>query len=234
VTETRDITLTVNGTERTLEVEPRRLLVHAIREDLDMTGTHIGCDTGNCGACTVLKDGEPIKSCLLFAAQADGAEIMTVEGMEDLPESDGLHPLQEGFHEEHGLQCGYCTPGMLMAGKALLDENPDPDEDEIREAISGNLCRCTGYQNIVRSIEYAADELANRTAADGGTVTATAGDGDGAAAGDRDGPAAGDTFAGDADTFCGLEDCCGGPSTDDAHNGDDHQFETEYLEEEHR
>mgnify|MGYP002761012842 FL=1 len=166
MTDKREITLTVNGTEHTIEVEPRRLLVHAIREDLDMTGTHIGCDTGNCGACTVLRDGEPVKSCLMFAVQADGAEIMTVEGMEDLPEAQGdLHPLQEGFREEHGLQCGYCTPGMLMAGKALLDENPDPDEAEIREAISGNLCRCTGYQNIVKSIEYAADELEEQTAA---------------------------------------------------------------------
>ncbi|MGM0605364.1 MAG: (2Fe-2S)-binding protein, partial [Halobacteriota archaeon] len=168
MTDEREVTLTVNGTERTIEVEPRRLLVHAIREDLDLTGTHIGCDTGNCGACTVLKDGEPIKSCLLFAAQADGAEIQTVEGMEHLPESDGLHPLQEGFREEHGLQCGYCTPGMLMSGKALLDRNPDPNEAEIREAISGNLCRCTGYQNIVKSIEYAAAELQERTVADGG------------------------------------------------------------------
>ncbi|MEF8859752.1 MAG: (2Fe-2S)-binding protein [Halolamina sp.] len=231
MTDTREITLTINGTEQTLEVEPRRLLVHAIREDLDMTGTHIGCDTGNCGACTILKDGEPVKSCLLFAAQADGAEIMTVEGMEDLPEADDLHPLQEGFREEHGLQCGYCTPGMLMAGKALLDENPHPEEDEIRDAISGNLCRCTGYQNIVRSIEYAADELENRTAADGGTVTAAADNGTGTAAGDSDGPAVGGTFAGDADTFCGRSDCCGGPETESAHNGDDHQFETEYLSE---
>ena len=211
MTDETEITLTVNGTERTLEVEPRRLLVHAIREDLDMTGTHIGCDTGNCGACTVLKDGEPIKSCLMFAAQADGAEILTVEGMEELPASDDLHPLQEGFREEHGLQCGYCTPGMLMAGKALLDENPDPEEAEIREAISGNLCRCTGYQNIVKSIEYAADELESRAATDGGAV------------------AEGDDTA-DADTFCGVEDCCGGPSADTAGASD--QFEREYLESE--
>jgi len=194
VSDEREITLTVNGTEHTAEVEPRRLLVHTIREELDLTGTHIGCDTGNCGACTVLKDGEPIKSCLLFAAQADGADIQTVEGMEDLPESDGLHPLQEGFKAEHGLQCGYCTPGMLMSGKALLDENPDPDEDEIREAISGNLCRCTGYQNIVRSIEYAADELADRTATDGGAVAADA--------------------TSEADAGCGESGCCGGPTAD--------------------
>jgi len=171
----KEITLTVNGTEHHLEVEPRKLLVHAIREDLDLTGTHIGCDTGNCGACTVIRDGEAIKSCLMFAAQADGSELLTVEGMEDLPEADGLHPIQEGFREEHGLQCGFCTPGMIMAGKTLLDENPDPDETEIREAISGNLCRCTGYQNIVRSIEYAADELVAReepeVATDGGEGT---------------------------------------------------------------
>jgi carbon-monoxide dehydrogenase small subunit len=208
VTETREITLTVNGTEHTIEVEPRRLLVHAIRENLDLTGTHIGCDTGNCGACTVLKDGEPVKSCLSFAVQADGSEIMTVEGMEDLPEASGeLHPLQEGFREEHGLQCGYCTPGMIMSGKALLDESPDPDEDEIREAISGNLCRCTGYQNIVRSIEYAAEELKEPAAADGGTVTAE------------------QRFA-DDDFDCGVEDCCGGPSTSATHiEGADPQFD---------
>ncbi|MXR42419.1 2Fe-2S iron-sulfur cluster binding domain-containing protein [Halobaculum sp. WSA2] len=227
----REITLTVNGTEHTIEVEPRRLLVHAIREDLGMTGTHIGCDTGNCGACTVLVDGEPIKSCLMFAAQADGSEILTVEGMEDLPDAGPeLHPLQEGFKEEHGLQCGYCTPGMLMAGKALLEENPDPDEEEIREAISGNLCRCTGYQNIVKAIEYAADELddAERVAADGGALAAdTAGDGGPDPA---DGPLY-EADAGDADTFCGREDCCGGPSTDETHPGEDPpaQFDTEHM-----
>ena len=165
---TSEITLTVNGTERELEIEDRRLLVHAIREDLDLTGTHIGCDTGNCGACTVVKDGEAIKSCLMFASQADGSEITTVEGMEALPEAgEELHPIQEGFHEKHGLQCGFCTPGMIMASKALLDSNPDPDEGEIRTAISGNLCRCTGYQNIVKAIEYAADELGGQAAADG-------------------------------------------------------------------
>jgi carbon-monoxide dehydrogenase small subunit len=203
VTDTRAITLTVNGTERTIEVEPRRLLVHAIREDLDLTGTHIGCDTGNCGACTVLKDGEPIKSCLMFATQADGSELMTVEGVEDLPEAgEDLHPLQEGFREEHGLQCGYCTPGMIMSGKALLDENPDPSEAEIRESISGNLCRCTGYQNIVRSIEYAAAELEEDevAAADGGVVT----DADGSTVT----PAEVDE---DGGFDCGVENCCGGP-----------------------
>ena len=168
-TQTSEITLTVNGTAHDLEVEDRKLLVHAIREDLDLTGTHIGCDTGNCGACTVVRDGEAVKSCLMFASQADGSEILTVEGMEELPEAgEALHPIQEGFHEEHGLQCGYCTPGMIMASKALLDANPDPDETEIRTAISGNLCRCTGYQNIVRAVEYAADELGAQAAADGG------------------------------------------------------------------
>lgn len=162
----KDITLTVNGTERELTVEPRKLLVHALRENLDLTGTHIGCDTGNCGACTVYRDGEAIKSCMLFAVQADGSEVTTVEGMADLPEAgmgdSDLHPIQEGFHEMHGLQCGFCTPGMIMSGKALLEENPDPSEQEIRENISGNLCRCTGYQNIVKSIEYAADVLNGR------------------------------------------------------------------------
>ncbi|MFA9425030.1 (2Fe-2S)-binding protein [Natronorubrum sp. A-ect3] len=217
MTNTREITLTVNGTEHTIDVEPRQLLVHAIREELDMTGTHIGCDTGNCGACTVLKDGEPIKSCLMFATQADGSELMTVEGMEELPEARGdLHPLQEGFREEHGLQCGYCTPGMLMAGKALLDENPDPSEEEIREAISGNLCRCTGYQNIVRSIEYAAEELEEVAAADGGTTAASETD-----TGSADAASA---FDGEFD--CGAANCCGGPTTDrdhDAHGGGEHK-----------
>jgi len=162
----KDISLSVNGTEHELSVESRKLLVHAIREDLDLTGTHIGCDTGNCGACTVYMDGEAVKSCLLFAVQADGSEITTVEGMEDqseagMGESD-LHPIQEGFREMHGLQCGYCTPGMIMASKALLENNDDPTEAEIRENISGNLCRCTGYQNIVKSVEYAADVLNGR------------------------------------------------------------------------
>ncbi|MXV64159.1 2Fe-2S iron-sulfur cluster binding domain-containing protein [Natronorubrum sp. JWXQ-INN-674] len=204
MTDTREITLTVNGTEHTIEVEPRQLLVHAIREELDLTGTHIGCDTGNCGACTVLRDGEPIKSCLMFATQADGSDLMTVEGMEDLPEAGGeLHPLQEGFREEHGLQCGYCTPGMIMAGKALLDENPNPSEADIREAISGNLCRCTGYQNIVRSIEYAAEELEHGeiAAADGGVAI----DADANADGEFD---------------CGVENCCGGPAAEGDGDGD--------------
>ena len=168
---TSDITLTVNGTGRELTIEDRRLLVHAIREDLDLTGTHIGCDTGNCGACTVVVDGEAVKSCLMFASQADGKEVLTVEGMEALPEAgEDLHPIQEGFHEEHGLQCGFCTPGMIMSSKALLDADPDPDETAIRTGISGNLCRCTGYQNIVKAVQYAADELAQTAAADGGEV----------------------------------------------------------------
>ena len=166
MSQTKDITLTINGTDHELSVEPRRLLVHALREDLDLTGTHIGCDTGNCGACTVYKDGEAIKSCLLFAVQANGSEITTVEGMQGLEEAgtgrSDLHPIQEGFREMHGLQCGYCTPGMIMSAKALLDENPDPTEAEIREHISGNLCRCTGYQNIVKSVLYAADVLNGR------------------------------------------------------------------------
>lgn len=173
---TSEVTLTVNGTEHELEIEDRRLLVHALREDLDLTGTHIGCDTGNCGACTVVKDGEAIKSCLMFASQADGSEVLTVEGVEELPEADGdLHPIQAGFHEEHGLQCGFCTPGMIMASKALLDGNPEPDETEIRTAISGNLCRCTGYQNIVRAVEYAADELGGQAASGDGEEAAADG-----------------------------------------------------------
>jgi len=162
----KQIALTVNGTEHELEIEPRELLVHALREELDLTGTHIGCDTGNCGACTVEMDGQAVKSCLLFAVQADGSEIGTVEGLEDLPEAgDGrsdLHPIQEGFTRMHGLQCGYCTPGMMMAAKTLLAENGDPTEAEIREKISGNLCRCTGYKNIVKSVQYAADVYNDR------------------------------------------------------------------------
>jgi len=146
----------VNGEERQGEVEPRLLLVHFIRETLGLTGTHIGCDTTNCGACTVLLDGKPIKSCTIFAVQADGREVMTVEGLE---KAGQLHPVQEGFWQEHGLQCGFCTPGMLMTGYALLQRNPNPAEEEIRQAISGNLCRCTGYVNIVKAIEYGARKL---------------------------------------------------------------------------
>jgi len=147
------IRVTVNGSAREAEVESRLLLVHFLREVLRLTGTHIGCDTTHCGACTVLLDGNPVKSCTVLAVQADGREVMTVEGLE----KDGqLHPIQEGFWQEHGLQCGYCTPGMLMTGYALLKSNPKPSEGEIRQAISGNLCRCTGYVNIVKSVQYAA------------------------------------------------------------------------------
>jgi carbon-monoxide dehydrogenase small subunit len=150
------IRIKVNGADMEADVEPRFLLVHCIRDVFGLTGTHIGCDTTHCGACTVHLDGKPIKSCTLFAVQADGCEIKTVEGLEQ----DGqLHPVQEGFWQEHGLQCGFCTPGMMMASVALLEEKPNPTEDEIRLAISGNLCRCTGYMNIVKSIQYAAQKL---------------------------------------------------------------------------
>jgi aerobic carbon-monoxide dehydrogenase small subunit len=149
---TRPLTVTVNGTGRSAEVEPRLLLVHWLRE-FGYTGVHIGCDTTSCGACTVLLDGTPIKSCTFFAVQADGREVTTVEG---LAPPGGLHPLQEGFKEEHGLQCGFCTPGMMLTASALLRENPDPSEEEIRWAISGQICRCTGYMNIVKAIQWAA------------------------------------------------------------------------------
>jgi carbon-monoxide dehydrogenase small subunit len=150
------INVKVNGVEHKAEVEPRLLLVHFIRENLRLTGTHIGCDTSHCGACTVVMDGRAIKSCTAFAVQADGREILTVEGLEQ----DGrLHPLQEGFFQEHGLQCGYCTPGMLMTGYAFLKSNLNPTEGEIRQAISGNLCRCTGYVNIVKAYQYASEKL---------------------------------------------------------------------------
>ena len=147
----------VNGTSREAEVEPRLLLVHFIRDILGLTGTHIGCDTTNCGACTVLLDGKPVKSCTVFALQADDQEIRTIEGVAD---NGKLHPLQEGFREEHGLQCGFCTPGMILAAKALLERNPHPTEQEIRWGISGNLCRCTGYQNIIKAVQYAANKKA--------------------------------------------------------------------------
>ncbi len=147
------ITVTVNGAERAVEVEPRLLLVHLLRDTLRLTGTHVGCDTTSCGACTVLLDGVPIKSCTHFAVQADGREITTVEGLMNGAE---LHPIQVGFKEEHGLQCGFCTPGMMLTAVALLEENPDPSEEEIRWAISGNICRCTGYQNIVKAVQWAA------------------------------------------------------------------------------
>jgi aerobic carbon-monoxide dehydrogenase small subunit len=150
------VQVTINGEKRLAEVEPRLLLVHLIRDVLRLTGTHIGCDTTHCGACTVLLDGRPIKSCTMFAVQAHGREIMTVEGLE---QNGTLHPVQEGFMQEHGLQCGYCTPGMLMTSYAFLKKTTKPTEEEIRRAISGNLCRCTGYVNIVKSIEYAAAKL---------------------------------------------------------------------------
>jgi carbon-monoxide dehydrogenase small subunit len=157
---TVNVTMRVNGQEHSAEVEARLLLVHFIRENLDLTGTHIGCDTSNCGACTVLLDGKAIKSCTLLTVQADGCEIETVEGLE---QNGQLHALQEGFFQEHGLQCGFCTPGMLLSSKALLAAYPNPTEAEIRRGISGNLCRCTGYVNIVRAIQYGAAKLRGET-----------------------------------------------------------------------
>ena len=155
------IALKVNGKAVDALVEPRTLLIHFLREQLNLTGPHIGCDTSHCGACTVDLNGKSVKSCTMFAVQADGADILTIEGM---AAPDGtLHALQEGFREMHGLQCGFCTPGMILRGYRLLKENPNPSEDEIRFGISGNLCRCTGYQNIVRAIEYAAAKLAGET-----------------------------------------------------------------------
>jgi aerobic carbon-monoxide dehydrogenase small subunit len=156
------IQLTVNGTTRDLEVEPRRLLVQALREDLDLTGTHVGCDTSQCGACTVHLDGRAVKSCTMLAVQADGASVTTIEGMAP---DDGLHPLQTAFWEKHGLQCGFCTPGMIMVAADLLAHNADPTDDEIRHAIDGNICRCTGYQNIVVAIRAAAATIRDGAAA---------------------------------------------------------------------
>ncbi len=150
------VQVTINGEKREAEVEPRLLLVHLIREVFRLTGTHIGCDTTHCGACTILLDGRPVKSCTVFAVQAHGKELMTVEGLE---QNGQLHPVQEGFTQEHGLQCGYCTPGMLMTSYAFLKKTPTPTDEDIRWAISGNLCRCTGYVNIVKSIQYAAAKL---------------------------------------------------------------------------
>lgn len=150
------IAVTVNGKEREADVEPRLLLVHFLRENLSLTGTHIGCDTSNCGACTVMLNGMTVKSCTVFAVQANGKKVTTVEG---LANGAKLHPIQEGFWEKHGLQCGYCTPGMMMAAVALLQKNPNPTEEEIRRGISGNLCRCTGYVKIVEAIQYAAEKL---------------------------------------------------------------------------
>lgn len=153
---TQSVNLTINGQPFKAEVEPRLLLVHLIREVANLTGTHIGCDTTSCGACTILVNGTPAKSCTLLAVQVNGAEIQTVEGLE---QNGKLDPIQEGFTEEHGLQCGFCTPGMMLVGKALLAHNPDPSEAEIRQAISGNLCRCTGYVNIVKAIQSAGKKI---------------------------------------------------------------------------
>ena len=148
-----EISLSVNGQSVTGEVEPRTLLVHFIREQLRLTGTHVGCETSYCGACTIHVDGKAVKSCAMLAVQASGSNITTIEGMAD---GDDLHPVQEGFWERHGLQCGFCTPGMIMSSAALIADNPDPSEQEIRHGIEGNLCRCTGYHNIVKAVEYAA------------------------------------------------------------------------------
>ena len=156
----RRIKFTINGAKKIAEVEPRLLLAHLIRRGVGLTGTHMGCDTTNCGACTVLFDGQAVKSCTMLAVQADGHEITTVEGLAGASE---LHPLQEGFKDEHGLQCGFCTPGMMLTAKAFLAENPEPTEDEIRWALSGNLCRCTGYQNIVKSVLWAAEKMRGGT-----------------------------------------------------------------------
>jgi carbon-monoxide dehydrogenase small subunit len=160
------IKVSINGRSREAAAEPRLLLVHFIREALGLTGTHVGCDTSNCGACTILLNGKPVKSCTMFAVQADGGEIMTVEG---LIKDGALHPLQEGFKEEHGLQCGFCTPGMLMSSYALLEKNPEPTDEQIRWGISGNLCRCTGYQNIVKAVQYAAKKMGETANSAGGS-----------------------------------------------------------------
>ncbi len=154
----REISIIVNGTTHTSEVEPRLLLVEYIRDALNLTGTHVGCDTSNCGACTVILNGAAVKSCTLFAVQADGGEVTTVEG---LASNGDLHPIQEGFWEMHGLQCGFCTPGMIMSSYDLLQNNPNPSEAEIRHGLAGNFCRCTGYHNIVKAVQYAADKMSS-------------------------------------------------------------------------
>lgn len=151
-----EITVTVNGQQCRSQVEPRLLLVQYLREVLELTGTHIGCNTSQCGACTVLLNGEAVKACTVFAVQADGSEVTTIEGL--APEG-GLHPIQEGFWEKHGLQCGFCTPGMIMASYQLLKDHPNPSEEEIRHDLKGNICRCTGYENIVRAVQYAAERM---------------------------------------------------------------------------
>jgi carbon-monoxide dehydrogenase small subunit len=162
MTSTMHVAVTVNGRRHEAEVEPRRLLVHLLREDFGLTGTHVGCDSSTCGACTVLVDGRSAKSCTMLAVQADGREITTIEGMEH---GTTLHPLQQAFTDQHGLQCGFCTPGMIMQSAWFLAENPDPTDDEIRHGIAGNLCRCTGYVNIVKAIDQAAGELRAQAAA---------------------------------------------------------------------
>jgi carbon-monoxide dehydrogenase small subunit len=155
------ISINVNGVASQHEVEPRMLLVHYLRDVLGLTGTHIGCETSICGACTVTVDGQTVKSCTMLAVQADGCSVTTIEG---LARNGGLHPVQEGFWEQHGLQCGYCTPGMIMAAAQILDRNPDPSEDEIRHGLEGNLCRCTGYQHIVDAVQYAAQKMKGQAA----------------------------------------------------------------------
>ncbi|MCO8246937.1 MULTISPECIES: (2Fe-2S)-binding protein [unclassified Haladaptatus] len=163
-----DITITVNGEEKDLTVESRTLLVHALRDELGYTGPNVGCESSTCGACTVHLDGDAVKSCTVLAVQADGCDVTTVEGLADGP---ALNPVQESFQEEHGLQCGYCTPGMIMTAQQFLEENPDPSREEIREALEGNLCRCTGYQNIVNAVESAAEKMRAE-----GATTAAEGD----------------------------------------------------------
>jgi len=153
------VKMTINGTAHSHEVEPRMLLVHYIREVVGLTGTHIGCDTSQCGACTIIMNGQAVKACNLFAVQADGAQIMTIEG---LAKNGQLHPIQEGFWEKHGLQCGYCTPGMILASYQLLQRYPQPSEEQIRHQLEGNLCRCTGYHNIVKAVQYAAEKMAGK------------------------------------------------------------------------
>jgi carbon-monoxide dehydrogenase small subunit len=169
------VTMRVNGTERSADVEPRVLLVDFLRTNLALTGTHVGCDTTSCGACTVLLDGEPVKSCTLLAVQVEGRDIKTVEG---IAQGANLAPIQVGFHEEHGLQCGFCTPGMMLVGEALLERNPNPTDDEIRWAISGNICRCTGYMNIVKAVKHAAQLQAEAAQAPQAKQGAMAGGGE--------------------------------------------------------
>jgi len=153
------VSVTVNGKVRTADVEPRTLLVHFLRESLNLTGTHIGCDTSQCGACTILMNGQAVKSCTLFAVQADGAKMTTIEG---LAKNGELHPIQQGFWEKHGLQCGFCTPGMILAAHQMLERYPNPSEEQIRHQLEGNLCRCTGYHNIVKAIQWAAEQMAGK------------------------------------------------------------------------